>query len=210
MSHDLSRDECEAETCREVPLNNSIEPTESTELERPLDHTPLQSTGQDLSGSITIVPRNHGNQQGESSSSPKDADSSQSSPMITMRLKPPILNLTNATPTLVDDATPTLIGCATPPYHDQGPHLSPMIERRKLWDYQRGEDLTSSIRSLPTTFSPVTPKSNQRFLGYNPMHLPEVTLSYPELGPPVSDNFKNSTRTVVIFIITFGNVSKCV
>ena len=42
--------------------------------------------------------------------------------------------------------------------------------------------LSTSIRSLPSSFSPTgTPRSPHTFLGYNPMMIPDVTLSQPEL-----------------------------
>lgn len=186
-SHDQSHDQFEAETGQEVSFHGTLEvpklttPTVVAGDECSGNHTPSQSTGQDTSNSITIVPRYHDDPQRESSSI-RDVDSAQSSPLPTKRLKPPVLDLTNATPTL-DHHPYDQMG---PLYHDQGPHLSPMTERRQLWNYVKGAEHTSSIRSLPSTFSPVAPKSIQRFLGYNPMELPEVTLSYPELGPPVS------------------------
>ncbi len=173
--HDPSHDQFEAKTGQEVPPNqNTVEPIKplSPIIEGISDHAPSQSTGQ----AVALVTHCRDNQEKESPS-PKHADSTQSSPVAT-KLKPPTLDLTSATPTLSDSTTP--------PYHDQGPHLSPMVKQRRLWEYSPGEDFTSSIRSLPSTFSPITHKSTQRFLGYNPMHLPEVTLSYPELGPPVS------------------------
>ena len=189
-SHDQSHDQFEAETGQVPPskavvaIKESTTSPETTTLESPLDHAPLQSTGQNLSNSVTIVPHHHGNKPSESPSIGDDAESAQSSPHIPKRMKPPALDLTNATPTLDHPPHPQMYDM--PPYHDQGPHLSPLMNRRKLWDFAHGEELTSSIRSLPTTFSPVTPKSTQRYLGYDPMQLPEVTLSYPELGPPVS------------------------
>ena len=118
------------------------------------------------------------------------------------KLKPPDLDLTSATPTesLPDDLVQfnddrPSIGSRqferVMSYHEAGPntYLSPMSVGRKLGDYSTpaGAVLTSSLRSLPTTFSPVTtPLSTHKYLGYDPMQISEVTLSYPELGPPVS------------------------
>ena len=51
------------------------------------------------------------------------------------------------------------------------------------------EPMSSSLHSLPSSFSPAaTPKSPHTYLGYNPMRIPELTMSQPDLVPKIQVN----------------------
>lgn len=50
---------------------------------------------------------------------------------------------------------------------------------------QEPHELSSSLHSLPATFSPRPPPSNRPYLGYNPMEIPTTTMSQPELVPTI-------------------------
>ena len=51
------------------------------------------------------------------------------------------------------------------------------------------EPMSSSLHSLPSSFSPAaTPKSPHAYLGYNPMRIPELTMSQPDLVPKIQVN----------------------
>ena len=45
----------------------------------------------------------------------------------------------------------------------------------------RQDPLSTSLRSLPASFSPVAPRSPKVYLGYDPMEIPQTTLSQPEI-----------------------------
>ena len=48
------------------------------------------------------------------------------------------------------------------------------------------QPISSSLHSLPSSFSPAaTPKSPHAYLGYNPLRIPEMTMSQPELVPKI-------------------------
>ena len=48
------------------------------------------------------------------------------------------------------------------------------------------QPISSSLHSLPSSFSPAaTPKSPHTYLGYNPMRIPELTMSQPDLVPKI-------------------------
>ena len=51
------------------------------------------------------------------------------------------------------------------------------------------QHMSSSLHSLPSSFSPAaTPKSPHAYLGYNPMRIPELTMSQPDLVPKIKVN----------------------
>ena len=52
-------------------------------------------------------------------------------------------------------------------------HPPPMLPQQ--------EPLSTSLRSLPASFSPVAPRSLKVYLGYDPMEIPQTTLSQPEI-----------------------------
>lgn len=211
QSHDKSHDPIavESELYKEMggARDNQATPTieESTHITAEPSFYDLQgtaqsdqSTQQNVSEVAPIDIYHHGNE-GQTESPPQTPDSKAN-----RKLKPPDLDLISATPTqpLSDDVVIRHHNDDRPSigsrqferimsYHEAGPnasYLSPMSVGRKLGDYScpAGPVLTSSLRSLPATFSPVTtPRSNHKYLGYDPMQISEVTLSYPELGPPV-------------------------
>ena len=50
----------------------------------------------------------------------------------------------------------------------------------------QGQPRSSSLHSLPSSFSPAaTPKSPHAYLGYNPLRIPELTMSQPDLVPKI-------------------------
>ena len=59
-------------------------------------------------------------------------------------------------------------------------------DRQGLKYRLQGQPISSSLHSLPSSFSPAaTPKSPHTYLGYNPMRIPELTMSQPELVPKI-------------------------
>ena len=62
-------------------------------------------------------------------------------------------------------------------------------DRQGLKYRLQGQPMSSSLHSLPSSFSPAaTPKSPHAYLGYNPMRIPELTMSQPELVPKIQVN----------------------
>lgn len=62
-------------------------------------------------------------------------------------------------------------------------------DRQGLKYRLQNQPMSSSLHSLPSSFSPAaTPKSPHTYLGYNPMRIPELTMSQPDLVPKAQVN----------------------